>query len=50
MTQINYIRIKPQAADFTDYYSSKRICVIHKNLNHVQTMSSQNLCNLRNLR
>ena len=50
MTQIISVSIKPQAVDYTDYYSSKRICVIHNNPSNAQTMRSHNLCNLRNLR
>ena len=46
MTQIILIRIKPQAADFSDCYGSKRICVILKNPSYAQTMRSLNLCNL----
>ena len=43
MTQIIIIRIKLQAADFTDYYGSKRVCEIHNNPSHAQTMRSHNL-------
>ena len=43
MTQIYFLRIKPQAVDYTDYYGSKRICVIHNYLSHAQPMRSQNL-------
>ena len=50
MIQIYFIGIKPQVADGTDCYSSKRICVIHNNPSNAQTMRSHNLCNLRNLR
>ena len=50
MTQIISISIKPQAVDLTDCYGSKRICVIHNNPCNAQTMRSQNLYNLRNLR
>ena len=46
MTQIIFIRIKPQAADFSDCYGSKRICVILKKTSYAQTMRSQNLYNL----
>ena len=43
ITQIISASIKPQTVDLTDYYGSVKICEIHDNPNHAQTMRSQNL-------
>ena len=43
IAQIISASINPQAVDLTDYYGSERICEIHDNPNHAQTMRSQNL-------